>query len=131
MERIQRFLIVLICSIAVTSCAQKSDKIVGVWDVKNDYYQAVYEVVEYKGKFFGKIHYYNDGKTVYKGNNEKKDYFSTDVEKKGKKYVNGKMFIPGGTYYEVILELKGDDILEASMTVEGQPYKETWKRIKK
>ena len=41
--------------IGFTSCAQNNDKIIGIWDVKNDYYQATYEIVEHEGKFFGKV----------------------------------------------------------------------------
>ena len=121
-------LLILVCSITCISCAQSNDEIIGTWKVKNQYYQAVYEMVEYKGKFFGKIHYYNDGKTTYKGNNEKEDYFLTNVEKRGGKYIKGKMYLPGGAHYEVVFTLKNKDTLEALMTVEGQPYKETWIR---
>lgn len=123
----QLFLIVFSLTM-FTSCAQSSDKIIGVWDVKNDYYQAIYEIVEYKGKFFGKIHYYNDGTSEYKGNNKKEDYFLTDVEKNGKKYTNGKMYLPDGSFYKVIFTLKNENTIEVLMTVEGMPYKEVWKR---
>ncbi|MDC1162321.1 DUF2147 domain-containing protein [Tenacibaculum sp.] len=123
----QLFLIVF--SLAMfTSCAQNNDKIIGVWNVKNGYYQAIYEIVAYKGKFFGKMHYYNDGSKEYKRENKKKDYFLTDVEKNGKKYVNGKMYLPDGSFYKVIFMLKNENTLEALMTVDGEPYKEIWKR---
>ena len=124
----KQLLLILVCSITFIACAQSNDEIIGIWKVKNEYYQAEYEIIEYKGKFLGKIHHYNDGKTEYKGNDEKKDYFLTNVEKKGKKYVKGKMYLPGGTYYEVVFTLKNKDTLEALMTVEGQPYQETWIR---
>lgn len=125
----KQLLIILVFSIACVSCAQSSDEIIGTWKVKNDYYEAVYEVVKYKGKFFGKIHYYNDGKEIYKGNNKKEDYFLTGVERKGKKYIKGKMYLPGGTYYEVVITLKNKDILKVLMTVEGEPYEEVWRRV--
>lgn len=111
----------------LTSCAQQ-DNIIGVWNVKNDYYQAVYEIEQLEAKFIGKIHYYNDGTTEYKGKNKKEDYFLTDVTAKDGTYVNGKMYLPGGSYYEVIFSLKDANTLEAEMTVEGLPYKETWTR---
>lgn len=116
----------LVFFLSLTSCAQSNDKIIGVWDVKNDYYQAIYEIVESKGKFFGKVHYYNDGKTEYKGNDKKEDYFLTDVELKDGKYINGKMYLTDGSFYKVIFTLKDENTLEALMTVQGQPYKETW-----
>lgn len=125
-----RLLLTFILAINLVSCAQKNDKIIGVWEVKNEYYQAVYEIVEYRGKFFGKIHYYNDGKLEYQGKNKKRDYFLTDVEKQGKTYNNGKMYLPDGSYYEVIFTLKDDNKLKALMTVEGKPYKEVWTKGK-
>ncbi len=124
----KKITILLLFTINLIACAQNTDKIVGVWEVKNDYYQAVYEIVEDKGIFFGKIHYYNDGTNEYKGTNKKKDYFLTDLEKKGKKYINGKMYLPDGSYYNAIFTLKNDNSLEVLMTVDKQPYKETWKR---
>lgn len=111
----------------LTSCAQQ-DNIIGVWNVKNNYYQAVYEIEQPEDKFIGKIHYYNDGKTEYTGKNKKEDYFLTDVEAKNGTYINGKMYLPDGSYYEVVFKMVDANTLEISMTVEGQPYKETWKR---
>ena len=114
--------------IGFTSCAQNNDPIIGIWDVKNVYYQATYEIVEHEGKFFGKVHYYNDGKSEYKGDNKKEDYFLTDVEKQNGKYIKGKMYMPDGSFYNVVFTLKNDNTLEAKMTVDGQPYTENWKR---
>lgn len=127
MKYFKSIIALLFFSITLISCAQE-DKIIGVWDIKNDYYQAVYEIVEHEGKFFGKAHYYNDGTTEYKGDNKKEDYFLTDIEKKGETYINGKMYLPDGSFYNVIFTLKNDDTLEALMTVEKQPYTETWTR---
>ena len=126
MKVLQITLIGLIFSL--TSCAQSNDKIIGVWDVKNDYYQAIFEIVENDNKFFGKVHYYNDGKEEYKGDNKKEDYFLTDIESKDEKYINGKMYLPDGSFYNVIFTLKDENTLEALMTVEKQPYTETWTR---
>lgn len=115
-------------TLTLTSCAQEKDTIIGVWDVKNDYYEAIYEVVAHEGKYHGKVHYYNDGKDEYKGKDRKKDYFLTDVEYLNGEYVNGKMYGMDGTYYEVIFTIKDKNTLEAKMTVQGEPYKETWTR---
>lgn len=110
------------------SCAQKSDPIVGVWKVDNEYYKAVYELIEVDGKFYGKIHKYNDGKETYLGNNRKEDYFLTDVERKENTYINGKMYLPDGSYYEVIFTLLNTNTLKVEMTIENYPYSETWTR---
>jgi hypothetical protein len=59
---------------------------------------------------------------------KKKNYFLTDVEKKGDKYINGKMYTPNGSFYKVIFTLKNKDALEVLMTIQGEPYKEIWKR---
>ena len=127
MKNLERIFIIILLSMSFASCAQE-DKIIGVWDVKNQYNEGVYEIVEYQGKFFGKVHYYNDGKQEYKGADKKDDYFLTDVEKKDGKYINGKMYSSDGSYNKVIFVLKDDNTLEAKMTVQGQPYSEKWKR---
>ncbi len=63
-----------IVAFTLTSC-QKHDNIIGVWDVKNDYCQAIYEIFKNDGKFIGKIHYYNDGEIEYKADDKKESYF--------------------------------------------------------
>ena len=128
MKILKPLIFILSLTLTFQSCAQNDDPIIGVWDVKNEYYQAIYEIVAYKGKFYGKAHYYNDGETEYKGDNKKEDYFLTDLELKDGKYINGKMYIPDGSYYNVIFTLKDKNTLKAAMTVEGQPYTETWTR---
>lgn len=129
MNYFKPFFLLLFFTLSLNSCAQ-DHKIVGVWDVKNDYYEAVYEIVENDNEFFGKVHYYNDGTTEYKGDDKEKDYFLTDIEFKDGKYINGKMFVPDGSFYNVIFTLKNENTLEALMTVEKQPYTETWTRNK-
>ncbi len=127
MKYLKSILTLIIVIITFNSCAQ-DNKIIGVWDVKNDYYQAVYEIEPFESKFIGKIHYYNDGETEYTGKNKKEDYFLTDIEAKDGIYINGKMYLPDGSYYEVIFRMIDANTLEAGMTVQGQLYTETWKR---
>ena len=117
----------LLFGLTSSSCACQDD-IIGVWDVKTDHYRAVYEIVENESKYYGMVHYYNDGTTEYKGNGKEEDYFLTDVEAKEDHYVHGKMYLPDGSYYEVIFNLMDANTLEMQMTVEGLPYRETWKR---
>jgi len=38
------------------------------------------------------------------------------------------MYTPNGSFYKVIFTLKNKDALEVLMTIEGEPYKEIWKR---
>ena len=113
-----------------SSPASEADKIVGVWDVQTDYYAAIYEIEEREGKFIGKVHYYNDGTTEYTGKNTGDDYFLSDVVKKENSYEDGKMYLPDGSHYRVIFQLKHENKLLAKMTVDGKPYVETWTRNK-
>lgn len=127
MKNLNRILILFTLIISLSSCAQ-DDPIVGVWEVESDYYQATYEIVEHQDQFHGKVHYYNDGQDTYEGNDQKEDYFLTELTAKNGQYVNGKMYLPDGSFYFVIFELTDPNTLEATMTVENQPYKEVWKR---
>lgn len=106
----------------------QADKIIGVWEVKNDYFMAIYEIEKYQEKYIGKVYYYNDGKTEYEGKNAEKDYFLEGVTYENGTYENGKMYMPDGSNYKVVFTLKNDNELEAKMTVEGSPYTEIWKR---
>lgn len=105
------------------------DSIIGIWELNNDYYMAIYEIIKYDKQYFGKIHYYNDGKTEYKGTNSKKDYFLTDLTYENGKYSFCKMHMPDGSHYQVKILLDGDEIT-AQMTIQGEPYQEIWKRKK-
>ncbi|MCT4586369.1 MAG: hypothetical protein N4A71_00960 [Carboxylicivirga sp.] len=109
--------------------APEGDKIIGVWEVNNDYYQAIYEIIKYENQYFGKVHYYHDGTKEYKGNNTKEDYFLEGIFYKEGKYTQSKMHMPDGSVKLANFVLKGDD-LNVSMTIEGHPYKEVWKRQK-
>lgn len=106
----------------------EADKIIGIWEMKNDYYMAIYEIEKYKGKFIGKVHYYNDGEMEYKGKNTKKDYFLDGVIYENGIYTNGKMYMPDGSNYQVIFKLNSNDELETKITLENEPYTETWTR---
>lgn len=128
MKNLKSIVVFLFLSIILTSCAQNHDNIIGVWNVKTDYYQAVYEIVENEKTFYGKIHYYNDGTNEVKEDDGKDNYFLTGIEKKGKQYKNGKMYLPDGSYYEVVFTLKDANTLELKMTFQGEPYKEVWQR---
>jgi hypothetical protein len=108
----------------------KSNEIIGVWEVKNDYNWAIYEIERYKNSFVGKIHYYNDGTTEYTKGDKKAYYFLSDLVYENGIYTNGKIHMLDGSNYQVIITLKDKDELELKMTVEGQPYTETWKRQK-
>lgn len=128
MQIIRLLLLKSLMLLTLISCAQSTEPIVGVWKVDNEYYKAIYEIVEVDGMFYGKIHKYDDGKETYLGNNKKEDYFLTDVKKEDSQYVNGKMYMPDGSYYEVIFTIINENELKVDMTIENYPYSETWTR---
>lgn len=105
----------------------KGDSIIGVWEVKNDYYQAIYEIVKHDNQYFGKVHYYNDGKTEVKAQNNQNDYFLDGLFFNDGKYSTATMYMPNGNKLKVIFNLEGNE-LTAEMTIEGHPYQEVWKR---
>lgn len=108
---------------------QKSpgDSIIGVWEVKNDYYMAIYEIIKYDDQYFGKIHYYNDGSTEIKAQNDENDYFLDGVVYKNGTFSSGTIYTPDGKSNKIEIDFKGDEI-HISMTIDGSAYKETWKR---
>ena len=128
MKSLKTLVVILTCFTTLISCAQSNDPIIGIWDVKTNHYEAIYEIVEHEGKFYGKAHYYNDGDTEYSGDNNKEDYFITGIELKNDQYLNGKMYSPDGSYHRVIFTMDDKDTLVVSMTIEGEYYSETWTR---
>lgn len=120
-------LLLIVAALSFQACAQTTD-IIGVWEVKTDHYEATYEIVAYKEQFFGKVISYKDDSYSYSGNDQKKDYFLTDVTYTDGQYTGGKMYLPDGSFYHVIFNLKDPNTLEALMTVDGEPYRELWKR---
>jgi hypothetical protein len=107
--------------------SNKGDSIIGIWEVKNDYYVAIYEIIKYKEQYFGKIHYYNDGEKEIKAQRSEDDYFLDGVFYKDDKFTSGKMYLQDGSQIQVGFSLNKDE-LTAKMIIDGQPYKEIWKR---
>lgn len=112
----------------VVAKSSLGDRILGIWEVKNEYYMAVYEIQRYKDYYVGLVHYYNDGKDEIKGDGSKDFYFLENVKYNQSGYEGGVMHMPDGSQYDVILYLKNENQLEAKMTIEGQPYTEIWIR---
>lgn len=105
----------------------KGDSIIGVWEVKKNNYQAIYEIVKHDNQYFGKVHYYNDGTTEVKAQNNQNDYFLDGLFFNNGKYSAASMYMPDGNKLKVVFKLEGDE-LTAEMTLEDHPYKEVWKR---
>ncbi len=108
---------------------KSGDDILGIWEVKNEYNAAIYEIVKYENQYFAKIHYYNDGKNEFEEKKNKEDYFLEDMYFRNGQYTIGKMYMPNGNNYQVKFTLNVDD-LTVEMTIDDQPYKEIWKRKK-
>lgn len=103
------------------------DSIIGIWEVNNDYYMAIYEILKYEHQYVGKMHYYNDGETELEAKGSEDDYFLDGITFKEGKYSNGNMYMPDGKQYIAKFTIKGD-ILNVEMTIDGYPYTEVWKR---
>lgn len=103
------------------------DSIIGIWEVKNDYYMAIYEILKYKDEYIGKMHYYNDGKSEYEAQGNEEDYFLDGITYANGKYSNGNIYMPGDKKYSAEFTLEGDT-LQVKMTMDGYPYTEIWKR---
>ncbi|MEO1030645.1 MAG: hypothetical protein AAFX55_04535 [Bacteroidota bacterium] len=108
----------------------QADQIIGVWEMKNDYGMGIYEIEKREGAYVGKIHYYNDGNTEYTAKGDKSDYFLSAMHYEDGVYKKGRLYMPDGLNYEVLMTLKTIDELELKMTLDGEPYTETWKRQK-
>jgi len=130
MKQIKYIIFSLLILLSFTMCAQKQDKIVGVWTVTNEYNKGVYEIVESEGKFYGKIHKYSENDKEYLGNNKEEDYFLTDVGLTNGKYINGIIHIDEKTTYRVEFSFDSDDVLKVVMTINNEPYTELWTRKK-
>lgn len=103
------------------------DSILGIWEVKNVYNMAIYEIVKFKDQYFAKIHYYNDGKREIKAQMNEEDYFLDGIYYKNGKYTMGKMYMPDGKQYQSKFILNGDN-LKVKMSINGYSYTEDWKR---
>lgn len=128
MKNITLFIFILLTFFSLNSCAQNSDKLVGIWKVDNEFNKATYEIVQVDNKFFGKVHQYTSESKTYTGNNKKEDYFLIDIEKKDNTYVNGKMYFEKDDLVDVKIVLVDKDKIKISLTVEGYPYSEIWNR---
>jgi hypothetical protein len=113
------------------SC-KKTDSIIGMWKVKDAFYQATYEILENDDGFYALIHHYNDGTTVYNFDGIQKHYFFTKLKKQGDLYIDG---ISGATKSKkkkeknkFTISLKSKDTLEVKTYIHDQPITETWTR---
>lgn len=94
-DRFSKFLLVPVLLIAlffscrVAAKAMPGDAILGMWEVKNEYYTAVYEIIRDQNQYFGKVHYYNDGDTVIIARKNKNDYMLEGVYYKDSTYTKG------------------------------------------
>lgn len=110
-----------------SSQEENGDKIIGIWEVNNSYYTAIYEIIKYDDQFYGKVHYYNDGTTEHKGTDSKEDYFLEGIFFKNNKYTEGKMHMPDGTIKTINLLFENDEI-KVDMEIDGTSFQEAWKR---
>ena len=128
MKRIKIKSIIIFISLLSLSCTKDTNQIIGIWQVKNEYVEARYEMIEYGNYYFGKIHYYNDGNVEYKGSNKEEDYFISDVAFKDSTYVNGYMQYPDGKTSSINFDFIDHNNIKVTTNYDGQAYSEIWKR---
>lgn len=128
MSRFFKISLLFLILVSFQSCSQEKNKIIGIWNVKTDYYEGTYEIISSENEFHGKIHSYKDDKNTYKGKDRKEDYFLVDATFKDGKYIGGRMYSFDQKYYNVIITMINNNQLEVQMTVDGEPYKEIWNR---
>lgn len=105
----------------------KGDEIIGLWEVNNNYYMAIYEIIKYDNQYYGKVHYFNDGTQEYKGTGGKDDYFLEGIVYADGKYSEGKMHMPDGAVHLAKFILNNNE-LKVKMTIDEHPYEEVWTR---
>lgn len=121
MKRIGFSLIVLL----LVSCSQKPSELIGIWEVKTPYHNAIYSIEEYQDQIVGKVKYYNDDTFIYRGSGTEKDIFLHKIKRKDDVYIDA---ISGATVSkkELIIERKHPDTLEITKYIHHKPLKEFW-----
>lgn len=125
-------LIVLGIYLCVCSCHEKTDpRIFGLWEVKNRFYHAIYQIKESDGKIVGEVRSYDDGTTSYTWDSTRPKYIIHDLKPKDGQYVDA---ITGATpkpeNINLKLRVKHEDTLQATLFIHNHPTPEIWVRKK-
>jgi hypothetical protein len=107
------------------SCTQKPSELIGIWEVKTPYHQAIYSIEESNNNIIGKIKYYNDHTYIYQESGTSKDIFLHKLKRKDSLYIDA---ISGATTtnQEWVIQRKHTDTLLVTQYIHNQPLLEVW-----
>ncbi|MCP4437868.1 MAG: hypothetical protein GY810_02910 [Aureispira sp.] len=112
-------------------CSTSStDNIVGVWTMKDKFYQASYQIVQEGNSFSGLVLHYNDGTTQYRYQESSPQFIFKNIIKQEDTYVDA---ISGATQStsknkSISIKLRSLDTIEATRYISKRPIKELWLR---
>lgn len=125
--KMKRALLLLTCSLFIF-CSKKEHKIIGLWNVKSNYYKATYKIEQQSNKLVGRVIYYNDGTTVLHETKTDKDLFLFDLKLKKDTYIDAVSGATNTKKQTTSIKLKHNDTLEVTSYIMKKPLIETWIR---
>ena len=124
---LKTILVILILS----SCSNKGQELLGVWNADSKFYSATYKVYKDGGKLKAMALYYDDGTTHYKyikGKNNKM-YLFENLKPKGNVYVDA---VSGATKKatpeQLTIKVLDQDTLAVTSYIMHKPLTEKWFR---
>lgn len=117
--------------IGVTCCSSTDEHILGVWNVKSDFYTATYSIEKQGKKIIGKLLYYNDNTRILQETGTAKDIVFHNLKSKNGVFVDA---ISGATRKAktgIEIKIKHQDTLEVTTYIHKKPLKEFWVRKSK
>ncbi|WP_292945370.1 hypothetical protein [Olleya sp. UBA1516] len=115
------------------SCSKSAPELLGVWQVKSNYYKATYSIINENDSIKAKVLYYNDGTTILRKEDKNTFYVFENLKPSNNGYVDA---VSGATKTNEIkpnIELQSlhKDTLEVITYLRNKPLKEVWIRINK
>lgn len=109
------------------SCVHKQDSLLGVWNVKSNFYKATCQIVKENNTYKGLVLYYNDDTSIYKHKEgDVKTYFFNNIKAENNQFVDA---ISGATIASsrlAELKLKHQDTLQVTTYIKQKPLTEIW-----
>ncbi len=124
----KRILLLLSCCLFIF-CAKKEHEIIGLWDVKSNYYRATYKIEFQNNRLVGKVIYYNDDTTVLKETKTDKDLFLFNLKQKSdNNYIDAVSGATKTNNQTTSITIKHKDTLEVTSYIMKKPLTEIWIR---
>lgn len=109
-------------------CSKNEHKIIGLWNVKSNYYKATYKIEQQNSKLVGKVIYYNDGTTALHETKTDKDLFLFDLKLKNNTYTDAVSGATNTKKQTTSMKLKHKDTIEVTSYIMKKPLTEIWIR---